>query len=78
MNPYYNLPPGQRRTQLPVERIQKRIMLLRGQKVMLSQHLAELYGVSVKALNQAVRRNSERFPNDFVFIIHKEELDILK
>jgi hypothetical protein len=45
---------------------------------MLSQHLAELYGVSVKALNQAVRRNRERFPDDFAFTISSEELDILK
>lgn len=65
-------------TLIPAERIQKQIILLPGQKVMLSQHLAELYGVPVKALNQAVRRNRERFPADFVFTISKDELDILK
>jgi hypothetical protein len=63
---------------IPVERLQKQILLLRGQKVILSQHLADLYGVPVKALNQAVRRNRERFPSDFMFQLAKEELTILK
>ena len=56
---------------IPIERIQKRIFLLRGQKVMLSQDLAELYGVPVNVLNQAVRRNRDRFPDDFIFQIEK-------
>ena len=63
---------------IPVERIQKQIFLLRGQKVMLSQHLADLYGVPAKALNQAVRRNRQRFPDDFMFQLGAEELEILK
>jgi hypothetical protein len=63
---------------IPVERIQKQILLLRGQKVMLSQHLADLYGVPVKALNQAVRRNRERFPDDFAFQRDAIELANLK
>lgn len=46
---------------IPIERIQKQIFLLRGHKVMLSHHLAELYGAPVGALNQAVKRNRERF-----------------
>jgi len=50
-----------------MERIERAILLLRGQKVMLDEDLAELYGVEVKALNQAVRRNVERFPEDFMF-----------
>jgi hypothetical protein len=51
---------------------------LRGQKVMLGQHLAGLYGVPVKVLNQAVRRNRERFPDDFMFQLDNVELDNLK
>lgn len=65
-------------TLTPVERIQKQIFLLRGQKIMLSQHLAELYGVPVRVLNQAVRRNRDRFPNDFMFQIDHSELRNLK
>src|SRR6478672_12782763 len=63
---------------VPVERIQKQIFLLRGQKVMLSQHLAELYGVSVKVLNQAVSRNRRRFPDDFMFQLDRSEFENLK
>ena len=48
---------------IPIERIEQRIFLLRGQKVMLSPHLAELYGVEPKVLIQAVKRNVERFPD---------------
>ena len=46
--------------------IEQRIFLIRGAKVMLDRDLAEIYGVTTKALNQAVRRNRERFPDDFV------------
>lgn len=49
-----------------VEGIQKRIFLLRGQKIMLSMDLAELYDVEARALVQAVKRNRERFPDDFM------------
>jgi hypothetical protein len=63
---------------IPLERIQKQIFLLRGQKIMLSQHLAELYGVPVNALNQAVRRNRARFPDDFMFQLDLVELENLK
>lgn len=60
---------------VPVERIADAIILLRGQKVMLDSTLADLYGVPTKALNQAVRRNSERFPVDFMFELTTQEAD---
>lgn len=53
--------------------IEKRIFLIRGQNVMLDSSLAELYGVETKVLNQAVKRNRERFPKDFMFRLTKEE-----
>jgi hypothetical protein len=52
---------------IPFEQIQRYIFLVRGIKVMLSSDLADLYGVEVKVLNQAVKRNRERFPSDFMF-----------
>jgi len=58
-----------------VERIERKILLIRGQKVMLDADLAELYGVTTKALNQAVKRNSERFPPDFMFRLNRREKD---
>jgi hypothetical protein len=54
-------------TDVLVVQIERRIYLIRGQKVMLDSDLAELYGVSTSSLNQAVRRNIERFPGDFAF-----------
>ena len=54
-------------TLVPAERIEPRILALRAQKVMLDTDLATLYGVPTKALNQAVKRNRERFPEDFMF-----------
>ena len=56
-----------------VEQIESRIFLIRGQKVMLDADLAELYGVPTKALNQAIKRNAERFPDDFMFQLTVEE-----
>jgi len=50
-----------------MERIEKAILLIRGQKVMLDTDLAALYGVETRALVQAVKRNAERFPGDFMF-----------
>lgn len=61
-----------------VEGIQKRIFLLRGQKVMLDSDLAGLYGVEIKAFNRAVKRNRERCPADFRFQLRKEEYENLK
>jgi len=52
---------------IPAERIEAKILLIRGQKVMLDADLASLYGVSTKRLNEQVRRNQDRFPADFVF-----------
>ena len=63
---------------IPVERIERAILFVRGQKVMLSHQLAELYGVETRVLNQAVARNRERFPNDFMFQLGWEELENLK
>ncbi len=57
--------------------VEQRIFLIRGQKVMLSPHLAELYEVETRALNQAVKRNSERFPEDFMFQLTVKEVDFL-
>ena len=66
-----NIPPGL--TPVPVEVIERRIFLIRGHKVMLDRHLAELYGVKAIALRQQVKRNRGRFPDDFMFQLSKEE-----
>ncbi len=58
---------------VPVEIIEQRIFLLRGEKVMIDRHLAELYGVDTRTLNQAVKRNIERFPDGFMFQLTNEE-----
>ena len=58
---------------VPTERIERSILLIRGQKVMLDRDLAELYGVETRVLNQAVRRNIRRFPPDFMFQLSAEE-----
>jgi phage regulator Rha-like protein len=63
---------------VPTEIIEKRIFLFRGQKVMLNIHLAELYQVEPKVLNQAVKRNIERFPQDFMFQLTWDEVSRLK
>jgi hypothetical protein len=63
---------------VPIERIEKRILLLRGHKVMLSTDLAEIYGVEPKVLVQAVKRNRERFPEDFMFQLNDKEFENLK
>jgi hypothetical protein len=58
---------------IPAERIERAILLIRGQKVLLDRDLAELYEVPTKVLNQAVRRNSQRFPQDFMFQLSPDE-----
>ena len=63
---------------IPVERITRAILLIRGQKVILDADLAELYDVETKALNRAVKRNIERFPRDFVFELTKVEAERLR
>ena len=63
---------------IPRERIERHILLMRGQKVMLDSHLAELYGVSTKRLNEQVRRNLNRFPADFMFRLSRAEFQVLR
>jgi|Deesub1362A_J573_1020465.scaffolds.fasta_scaffold01719_6 predicted acylesterase/phospholipase RssA len=63
---------------VPVEVIEKKIYLIRAHKVMLSTDLAKLYGVEVRVLVQAVKRNIERFPEDFMFQLSKDEYENLK
>lgn len=63
---------------LPTERIERYILFIRGQKVMLDVHLAELYHVETKTLKRAVRRNQERFPKDFMFELTSEEYAALR
>ena len=65
-------------TTIPIERIEKRIFMIRGQKVMLSTDLAELYAVEPRALVQAIKRNRERFPEDFMFQLSDKEFQNLK
>jgi hypothetical protein len=59
---------------VPIEVIEKKIYLIRGQKVMLDRDLAALYGVETRVLNQAVSRNTDRFPDDFMFALKREEI----
>ena len=62
---------------IPVEAVENKILLIRGQKVMIDRDLARLYGVPTKVLNQKVKRNIEKFPADFMFILTKAEKDEL-
>jgi hypothetical protein len=59
---------------VPLERIENRIYMIRGQKVMLDMDLAELYGVPTRRLNEQVKRNAARFPEDFMFSLSREEI----
>jgi len=63
---------------MPVEFIERRILLIRRQKVMLDTDLAQLYGVTTRRLNEQVRRNRARFPEDFAFALTREEFANLK
>ena len=63
---------------IPQEIIQSKIFLMRGNKVMLDKDLAELYGVETKALKQTVKRNIERFPDDFMYVLNKQEVIYLR
>ena len=60
---------------LPDESIEDKILLIRGHRVILDQDLARLYGVATRTLNQAVKRNLERFPEDFMFQLTKAETE---
>ena len=62
---------------IPQELIEKKIYLVRGQKIMLDKDLADLYGVETRVLNQAVKRNVKRFPADFVFRVSQAEAEKL-
>ena len=68
-------PEAGRQPIVPAERIERAILLIRGQKVMLDHDLAELYGVQTRVLVQAVKRNIARFPEDFMFQLSQEELE---
>lgn len=63
---------------IPVERIERAILVIRGHKVLLDAGLAALYGVETRRLNEQVRRNIDRFPNDFMFQLTTQEFDNLK
>ena len=59
---------------MTVDNIRKRVYIIRGQQVMLDYDLAEIYGYEVRAMNQQVKRNIDRFPEDFMFKLEKEEV----
>ena len=63
---------------MAVDNIRNRVYIIRGQQVMLDYDLAEIYGYEVKNLNQQVKRNIARFPEDFMFQLTKSELDSMK
>jgi len=67
-----------KKSAVPAEVIQSKIYLIRGRKVMFDQDLAQMYGVLTKNLNKAVSRNLDRFPEDFMFQLTKEEIDNLR
>lgn len=62
---------------LKPENVASLILLLRGEKVLLSEHLADLYAVPIKVLNQAVKRNIDRFPEDFMFQLNHDEAEAI-
>jgi len=66
------------KSMVPAERIERSILLIRGHKVMLDSDLASLYGVETKKLVQAVKRNLDRFPEDFMFQLTDEEFAVLR
>jgi hypothetical protein len=69
------MPEDNATSHVPAQFIERRIFVIRGQKVMLDSHLAELYQVATKTLNQAVKRNLGRFPNDFMYQLSGEEAE---
>jgi hypothetical protein len=66
--------PSRPAASIPSERIDSRIYLIRWQKVLLDSDLADLYGTTTRLVNQAVRRNLERFPSDFLIQLSREEI----
>jgi hypothetical protein len=69
---------SEQKSVVPLEKIQSQIITIRGEKVLLDNTLANLYGVETKQLKRAVRRNSYRFPPDFMFELSKEEYESLR
>jgi hypothetical protein len=63
---------------VPLQRVEQKILLIRGQRVLIDSDLAELYGVTTKRLNEQVKRNIERFPKHFMFQLTKQELEFLR
>jgi hypothetical protein len=63
---------------IPIERIEQKIYVIRGERVMLDSDLAKIYGVTTKVFNQAVKRNLKRFPEDFMFQLTAEEFENLR
>ena len=63
---------------IPSSRIEQAILLIRGEKVMLDADLAQMYGVEPRALLQAVKRNKDRFPEDFMFQLSSDEFEALR
>jgi len=70
--------PRQKQFSIPTEVIENKIYLMHGKKVMLEFHLAELYETETKLLKRAVRRNIDRFPEDFVFELSRDEYNSLR
>ncbi|MCP4624902.1 MAG: ORF6N domain-containing protein [bacterium] len=70
--------PKKTKSIIAVEEIVHKIRILRGERVMLDNDLAEMYGVETRVLKQAVRRNIDRFPDDFIFELTKKEQNSLK
>jgi len=66
------------KSMVPAERIQNRILMIRDRRVLLDSDLAELYGTTTKRLNEQVRRNRDRFPEDFMFRLSQEEFAALR
>lgn len=69
---------GKKQAIVPVDRIERSILLIRGQKVILDADLAELYGVPTRTLIQAIKRNINRFPSDFTFLLTRQEVTNLR
>ena len=69
---------GKKQAIVPVDRIERSILLIRGQKVILDADLAELYGVPTRTLIQAIKRNINRFPSDFTFVLTRQEVTNLR
>jgi hypothetical protein len=72
------MPKASTKSLIPIERVERKIYVLREEKVMLDSDLAELYGVNAKRLNEQVKRNRQRFPDDFMFQLTAEEAKSLR